>query len=208
MSTERVLALRHVARTPLTQAMGVLWLIASAQLLARLPEGALHIKWPVGVVQPIAAPRQRVWEAISMPGNLELCHPFCARNPVQKWPGADSRDEVHYLSGWVYERRFMRWLEGIGYDLEIGRRGGGTSLVTWRISPVDAGDCSLRITVHPHVLQRVPVAIRWLPHLLRLRPMLRSYLSSVVRGFEWYVIRGEAVPRDHFGRHPWFSAAE
>jgi hypothetical protein len=36
--------------------------------------------------------------------------------------------------------------------------------------------------------------------------MLKKYLESVVRGFEWYVMRGEPVPRNQFGRHPWFSA--
>ncbi len=140
-----------------------------------------------------------------MPGNLELCHPFCAENPVFVWPGADSRDEIHYLSGWVFERRFVRWIDGVGYDLEIGRPGGGMSFVSWRILPHANGESTLRISVYPHVLQRWPAAIRWLPHRLRLRPMLTQYLSSVVGGFEWYVTRGEAVPRNHFGSHPWFS---
>lgn len=164
-------------------------------------------RWPVTVVQPIATPAENVWAAISMPGNLEHCHPFCTRNPVKEWPGEGSRDEVHYLSGWIYERRFKRWIDGVGYDLEIGRQGGETSLVSWRIAPIDYRNCTLRIAVYPHGLQHLPAAIRWLPHYLRLRPMLKKYLSSVVRGFEWYVIRGEPVPRDHFGRHPWFSAS-
>ncbi len=56
-----------------------------------------------------------------MPGNLEPCHPFCLKNPVEHWPGPESRDEVHYLNGLVFERRFCRWLDGAGYDLEIGR---------------------------------------------------------------------------------------
>ncbi len=163
-------------------------------------------KWPVAVAQPIAAPGDKVWEVISMPGNLEHCHPFCAKNPVQVWPGEGSRDEVHYLSGWVFERRFCRWIDGIGYDLEIGRRGGRSSFVSWRIMPVDNQDCLLKIAVYPHALQNVPAAIRWLPHLLHIGPMIRRYLSSVVRGFEWYVIRGEPVPRNQFGSHPWFSA--
>jgi hypothetical protein len=63
----------------------------------------------------------------------------------------------------------------------------------------------LRITVHPHLLQNVPIALRWLPHILYVRPMLQKYLSSVVGGFEWYVTRGEPVPRNQFGTHPWFS---
>jgi hypothetical protein len=162
-------------------------------------------KWPVAVAQPIAAPAEKVWAAVSMPGNLEPCHPFCEKNPVEVWPGAGSRDEVHYLSGWVFERRFCRWIDGIGYDLEIGRRGGRSSLVSWRIFPGDHQECTLGIAVYPHVLQSIPVAIRWLPHILRLRPMLRRYLSSVVRGFEWYLIHGEPVPRNQFGSHPWFS---
>jgi hypothetical protein len=163
-------------------------------------------RWPVIVARSIAAPAEELWPAIATPGNLELCHPFCARNPVDAWPGESSRDEVHYLNGWVFERRFCRWIPGIGYDLEIGRRGGGTSFVSWRILPGSREESTLRIAVYPHVLQRLPVPIRWFPHTLRLRPMLTSYLSSVIRGFEWYVMRGEAVPRDQFGPHPWFSA--
>jgi hypothetical protein len=115
-------------------------------------------------------------------------------------------DEVHYQSGWVYERRFFRWHDGVGYDLEIGRRGGGTSIVSWRITPVDPDSCVLSITVYPQNLQNWPTVLRWIPYMLRLRPLLKQYLESVVKGFEWYVVRGEPVPRNQFGRHPWFSA--
>ena len=73
-------------------------------------------------------------------------------------------------------------------------------------NPVDSQNSLLRIAVYPHLLQNIPPAIRWLPHLLYVGPLLRRYLSSVARGFEWYVTRGEAVPRNQFGRHPWFSA--
>ncbi len=164
-------------------------------------------KWPVAVAQPIAASAEKVWKTISAPGNLELCHPFCASNPVEVWPGEHARDEVHYLSGWVFERRFCRWIDGIGYDLEIGRRGGRSSFVSWRISSVGTQQCNLRISVYPYALQQIPVALRWIPHSLRLRPMLKRYLSSVTRGFEWYVTRGQPVPRNEFGTHPWFSAS-
>jgi hypothetical protein len=169
-------------------------------------QSKLPFRWPVRAAQPIAAPAQQVWETISRPGNLELCHPFCEKNPVEVWPGPGSRDEVHYLSGWIYERRFYQWIEGVGYDLRIGSSGGGSSTVSWRISPSDEQNCILTITVYPHALQNVPVVIRWFPHVLGLRPRLKSYLESVVRGFEWYVTRGGPVSRDQFGKHPWFSA--
>ena len=165
-----------------------------------------RFRWPVATEQRIAAPAQAVWDAISTPGNLESCHPFCASNPVHAWPGPDSRDEVHYLNGLVYERRFLGWHDGVGYDLEIDRRGGSIAAVSWRITPVDEKSCVLRITVYPQIFQNWPVIVRWIPYLLRLQPLLRKYLDSVVRGFEWYVVRGEPVPRNQFGQHPWFSA--
>ena len=148
----------------------------------------------------------QLWDVISQPGNLENCHPFCAANPVLKWPGRDSCDEVHYLNGWVFERHFTEWQEGIGYDLEIGRRGGGKSRVFWRITPIGDQKCMLRITVCPHGLQKIPAVVRWIPHLVWLRPKLRQYLESVIKGFEWYIVRNEPVPRNAFGSHPWFSA--
>ncbi|MCJ7716105.1 MAG: hypothetical protein MUO54_06255 [Anaerolineales bacterium] len=163
-------------------------------------------KWPIAVSHKIAAPVEKVWSAISMPGNLESCHPFCAKNPVKVWPGEGSLDEIHYLSGWVLERRFTRWINEVGYDLEIGRRGGGLSFVSWRIMSIDKQNCMLRITIYPHTLQNISVTIRWLPHILHLNPMLKNYLSAVVYGFEWYVIHGKPVSRNQFGSHPWFSA--
>ncbi|MGI9341461.1 MAG: hypothetical protein ACR2QV_01340 [Gammaproteobacteria bacterium] len=164
-------------------------------------------KWPVAVTGHIHASADTLWKTISEHENLERCHPFVAKNPVISWPGPDSRDEVHYLSGWVFERRFLQWFEGIGYDLEIGERGGPQSFVSWRIFPGDENNSELRIAVYPHVLQNIPVAIRWLPHLARVRPLLTSYLDSVLMGIDWYITRGEPVPRNQFGSHQWFSAS-
>jgi len=163
-------------------------------------------RWPVTVTQEIAAPAENVWRVISTAGNLEACHPYCTSNPVQKWPGPDSRDEVHYYSGWIYQRHFKEWINGVGYDLEIGRAGGDRSFVSWRIEPVDNSNCTLTISVCSSVLKNYPILIRWLPYLARVRPMLRKYLNSVVKGVEWKATRGESVSEDQFGRHPWFSA--
>ena len=163
-------------------------------------------KWPVAVAQPIAAPGTKSGRLSRCRATSSSAIPSVPENPVQVWPGEGSRDEVHYLSGRVLERRFCRWIDGAGYDLEIGERGGDLSFVSWRILPVDDQNCILRIAVYPHLLQNVPAAIRWLPYRLYIGPMLERYLSSVVRGFEWYVSRGEPVPRNQFGSHPWFSA--
>ncbi len=162
-------------------------------------------RWPVAARQTIAVPTSKIWEVISSPGTLPLYHPFCEKNPVFEWSGADSHDEVHYFNGIVLTRRFSSWHEDVGYDLEIGRIGGRSSFASWRISSVIEHRSSIEIAVFPHALQRVPTAVRWLPHLLRLRPQLRHYLQSVVKGLDWFITEGQPVRRNQFGAHPWFS---
>jgi len=103
------------------------------------------------------------------------------------------------------QRRFIKWIEGIGYDLEIGRPGGSQSFVSWRIISAGENQSFLQITIYPHIVQNLPVLIRWLPHLVFIKPQLKRYLRSVTGGFEWYIIHGEPVPKNHFGFHPWFS---
>jgi hypothetical protein len=153
----------------------------------------------------IAAPQPRIWEIISSPGTLALYHPFCEKNPVLEWRGAHSLDEIHYFNGVIIVRHFRSWYEDVGYDLEIGRSGGRKSTVSWRISPVKNGRSSLAITIFPHAVQHIPVVARPLPHFFWLRPQLRRYLRSVLRGLEWFVIRGKPVRRNQFGAHRWFS---
>ena len=170
------------------------------------PDPTAGFRWPVRFEQVIAASAQEIWDVISSPGNLELCHPFCVKNPVVQWPGRRASDEVHYLSGWVFERHFLEWIDGVGYDLEIGRKNGRRSLVSWRIFSNKEQESGLRITICPHALQHLPAAVRWLPHRVWLRPQLRNYLESVVRGVEWYTVKRQPVPKNAFGTHPWFSA--
>jgi hypothetical protein len=167
-----------------------------------------RFKWPVSVSRTIDASPQSIWLAISRPGNLEDCHPFCESNPVYEWPGVGSRDAVYYHSGWVLHREFINWVAGVGYDLLIGREGGRNSYVSWRIGADQENTATLSITIYPHTLQHIPAAIRWLPHIMYIQPALSSYLKSVVKGFEWFITTGNPVARDQFGSHQWFSGTD
>ena len=44
----------------------------------------------------------KLWLLISSPNNLERFHPFCNKNIINKWPGVDAVDEIHYYNGHVY----------------------------------------------------------------------------------------------------------
>ena len=162
-------------------------------------------QWPITQSVAIKAPARKVWDTIASRESLLESHPYLAANPIERWGDANSRDEVHYLNGVVYERHFRAWVEGVGFDLEIHRRKKPLAWVSWRITAIDADNARLSITVYPFALQRWPAIIRWVPLWLILRRYLGAYLRSVVRGFEWFITKGERVPRNQFGRHPWFS---
>ena len=87
----------------------------------------------LSVTRPISAKQNEVWDVISTPGYLELIHPFCESNVVVEWPGEASIDQIRYRSGWVYVRHFTSWIDGVGYDLEIGAVNEPTSRVSWRL---------------------------------------------------------------------------
>ncbi len=148
---------------------------------------------------------QRVWNVISKQENLKLCHPFCASNPVEKWAGDESIDYVNYYNGVTYQRIFTNWIDGRGYDLLIGRKNGEKSKVIWRINQLDNKSCELKITIYPHDIIKYSNIIKSLINSLYVRPMLRKYLSSVLKGFQFYIIQGKPVQENQFGTHKWFS---
>jgi hypothetical protein len=161
--------------------------------------------WPVSASRNIAASPVRIWSAISKPGNLEDCHPFCEKNPVSEWPGVGSRDTIYYYSGWILHREFTNWIDGLGYDLVIGRDNGRKSYVSWRIFEGPGNSNTLNITIYPHVLQNIPVPLSWIAHRFYIQPSLQNYLQSVVKGFEWFITTGKPVLKNQFGSHDWFS---
>lgn len=160
---------------------------------------------PISATQAFDCSADEVWTLISAPGNLNDAHPFCKRNEPLVWNGETHRDRLVYLNGRTYVREFQTWNPGRGYTLLIGEEGGLQSYVVWTIESTEEGGSQLTITVHPYLLANLPGVVAFLPYRLWIVPRMRSYLRSVVGGFAHVASTGEAVPRNHFGRHSWFS---
>ena len=47
--------------------------------------------------------------------------------------------------------------------------------------------------------------LQFLPFQLFVKPQLKSYLKSVLKGLNWYTENGKPTPRNHFGKLSWFS---
>jgi hypothetical protein len=159
---------------------------------------------PVSCSREIAAPAGAVWGLIATPGHLAECHPFCAANPVDVWPGVGFRDHIEYYGGRVITRRFVEWQDGAGYDIDITDANGAVADVTWRLSG-DRNGSVLTIAITPRMVDQVPAGLRWAQNRLLFRPMLSRYLRSVLTSIEWRVTTGRPVQRNQFGTHRWFS---
>ena len=146
-----------------------------------------------------------LWDAISAPGNLNHSHPFCRANDVIRWERGHHSDQLVYLNGRTYVREFQTWDEGSGYTLLIGEEGGAQSYVVWEIESIGRREARLTITVYPYILAKLPNLLAYIPHVAWVKPRLERYLDAVISGFRYYLREGEAIPRNHFGRHPWFS---
>ena len=146
-------------------------------------------------------PKKVIEDAIKKPGCLEDFHPFCLSNKTLSWPGNNSEDELIYLNGVRYKRRFFNLNED-GYDLEVGgsKR---KSIVNWIING-DNNNSSLIIRINPDLLFKNRL-IKWLAWNLYIKFMIQSYVNHVVRGFKFFVETGDKVRSNQFGKHSWFS---
>ena len=147
----------------------------------------------------------KLWDLISAPNHLELFHPFCKKNIILSWDKFPPTDELEYLNGLKYIRKFVNWAPNKGYDLYIGEKDKKQSYVVWDIKKIDPSTCSLSITVYPHLLSNWPKFISFLPYKLIIKPKLYYYLFSVISGIKFYLENNKKVPKNHFGKHKWFS---
>jgi hypothetical protein len=147
--------------------------------------------------------RHTVWKIISEPGNLNKTHPFCKSNKVVNWDKDKHEDILEYLNGVILHRKFYKWDKNKGYELNIGRENGKKSKVIWKIT----GDkkSKLTIIVYPHVFSNRNRIVYFIIYTLFIKPGLRRYLSSVLRGYKWFLENRQPVPRNQFGKHKWFS---
>ena len=160
--------------------------------------------WHVSQDTSLHISKDKLWEIISKPNNLELYHPFCKKNPTIEWPGLKSIDQVHYYNGLIYERNFVNWIDNVGYDLLIGKKNEIQSFVSWRIK--DLGDSSkLTISVYPYIFNMSNRMINFLPFFLFVKPSLKKYLYSISLGLSYYVKKNQPVTKNQFGTHKWFS---
>ena len=153
----------------------------------------------------IDAPIGDVWYAISQPGHLQQCHPFCRENEVERWPGAGAVDTITYHSGLHFQRDFVDWVEGLGYDIEIGRPPDKTALVTWRLSALDSARSALAIEVTPYLRSALPADQKRSYQERSFGKSVEAYLDSVLRGVEHFVTTGTPVGKNQFGSHPIYS---
>lgn len=148
---------------------------------------------------------EQTWKLISTPGMLEQVHPFCKENKVVFWGEQhEKKDLLIYLNGLEYYREFTSWNAFKGYELKIGKEKGKKSRVVWEISARQEKS-ELKITVFPYESDKILKLIYFWAFQFYIRPRLKRYLNTVLKGIKWHLDKNEKVPRNQFGTHPWFS---
>ncbi len=77
--------------------------------------------------------------------------------------------------------------------------------MTWRIRSFNTSSSLVTIKIYPNIIQNLPIVIRWFVYLLKIKPLLTSYLDSVLNGLNWSMVNNKSVKKNQFGNHPWFS---
>ena len=176
------------------------------QLQAELALRGLELGKSVCVRHVIEAASDSIWQAISQPGHLKQCHPFCRETAVFQWPGVGAKDTVTYYSGVHYQRDFVTWIAGVGYDIEVGPPPDKTARVVWRIKALSEQRSELTIEVMPYVQSDLSESRKQSYQQRFFGDTIAQYLDSVVQGVDYFVTTGQAVRKNQFGPHPIYSA--
>lgn len=142
-----------------------------------------------------------VWEIISSKNALELFHPYCLKNDVIDYK---KKDKLVYLNGLIYIREFSVWKPNKGFELSIGKKGGKNSKVIWEIKILDKG-CEVTISVFPYSSSKISKYFYPIINIIIVKPKLRKYLQSVLKGLKYYLDTNFRVRKNQFGKHAWFS---
>ena len=160
------------------------------------------------VSRRLRVPAEAVWREMARPGHLADCHPFCARNEPQRWPGAGARDAVHYHNGKLLYRNFLTWEEGRAYAVVVtDSRERRVLEAEFSVSPApdDPAQSVMRIAGRGVPGRLLPDALRRLVWRLCERALMERYFDHVIRGFEHHLLTGQRVRRSQFGWVPGFS---
>lgn len=153
----------------------------------------------------IKSQREDIWKVISSHGNLNFFHPFCKKNKVIEGDKKSiKKDILIYLNGVAFERDFYQWHEMIGYELMIGKKNGKKSKVVWKISKKKHHSL-LKIDVYPYKTDKINSLLYPIVFYLYIKPKLKSYLNSVLKGLKFYLYNNKNVVKNQFGKHRWFS---
>ena len=143
-----------------------------------------------------------VWDTISLKNGLELFHPFCLENKEIR--GDKKSDELVYLNGLTYIREFTSWKPNQGFELNIGSKNGKKSKVQWQLQSSGMG-CELKISVFPYKSSKISKFLYPLVNFFVIKPRLKKYLQSVLKGLKYFLDHKQKVKKNQFGEHPWFS---
>tara|TARA_Y100000996_G_scaffold337979_1_gene274757 strand:- start:3547 stop:4068 length:522 start_codon:yes stop_codon:yes gene_type:complete len=163
-----------------------------------------RFNWCVTGTLDASISSSRLWDIIASPSNLELFHPFCAKNPTINWPGVNSVDQIYYHSGLVLERNFVKWVDNKGYDLFIGQKNKQQSFVSWKIEEKGTGS-KLSVSIYPYLHNKGRKIVNFFPYFLIVKPSLTNYINSVMNGLEYYINTNRKVKKNQFGSHRLFS---
>lgn len=175
------------------------------QFQADVSKRGLELGEHVTRARIIQAPPAAIWKEISTPGQLNKYHPYCRENKVYKWPGVGSRDGLLYYSGLYFERDFICWSEGVGYDLLIGPPPRKSAWISWNLRHLGEAQTEMSLTVTPILESHLLETTKKFFVQTYFGTSTEVYLDSFLRGVEHFVTTGQAVEAGQFGAHPIYA---
>lgn len=149
--------------------------------------------------------RKKLWGLLISPGHLILTHPYCKEHIAEKWGVLGATDLLVFNNEKQKEREVI-YMDKHFFILQLTQGDTGNDIkVKFETHELANEKCELFMTVSLDSFKNIPRPIWWLYAKLKLLPSYELYISSVIKGYKYYLEKNEEVTEDQFGYHPYYS---
>lgn len=154
----------------------------------------------------INCPQQKLWDLLRSPEHLKLTHPYCKDHIAENWGELGAKDKLIFNNDNFINRTVIHMNHHFFIlSLIQNEKKENDIKVKFEAHELINDQCELYMTVSVDSFKKIPRPIWWFYAKYKLVPSYDLYISSVIKGYKYYLETGKTVKKNQFGYHKDYS---
>jgi hypothetical protein len=150
--------------------------------------------------------QEKLWNLLRTPQHLKVTHPYCKDHVAKEWGIVGAVDRLIFNNDNFVNRTLIE-MDDHFFILSLiqDEKKENDIKVKFEAHKLLDDKCELYMTVSVDSFKKIPRPIWWLYSRFKIVPSYDLYISSVIKGYKYYLETGKSVKKNQFGYHPDYS---